>query len=311
MIAFLVCVSSSAQAAAGASAGAGASSGKPPAAALSFAKATFAADGSDQALDLNDPSFWEKVLGPKPAQRLLSDVTQGKLDNATTDTLSVFLSGGLLQSDARLPNLTAMVDFGLVRGHVSTFVYVCVCVCCVWCVYVHVCACCAMNIHSSELRELVQDVLAQRRDGNVHTDADTITSILVELQVRGKNVKLPYAIDMPTKDGDHGDDGSGGDDAAGGASAGASPGAKARKRKARRKSGQKRGSEDELPTTLAEQAAEWMESLENTRRERKSVTQFNPHVRKGGRAGGAWCDVVGDAVGSFACLVVLCTDGDL
>ena len=60
---------------------------------MSFAKATFAAEGSDQALDLNDPSFWEKVLGPKPAQRLLSDVTQGKLDHATPDAINAFLSG--------------------------------------------------------------------------------------------------------------------------------------------------------------------------------------------------------------------------
>ena len=47
--------------------GASASSAPVPAAGskgrplLSFAKATFAAEGSDQALDMNDPSFWEKV----------------------------------------------------------------------------------------------------------------------------------------------------------------------------------------------------------------------------------------------------------
>jgi hypothetical protein len=34
---------------------------KAPGATMSFSKATFAAEGSDQALDLNDPSFWEKV----------------------------------------------------------------------------------------------------------------------------------------------------------------------------------------------------------------------------------------------------------
>jgi superfamily II DNA or RNA helicase len=34
---------------------------------LNLSKATFAVDENDQSLDVRDPSFWEKVLGPKPA----------------------------------------------------------------------------------------------------------------------------------------------------------------------------------------------------------------------------------------------------
>ncbi len=135
---------------------AGASGGAAKGPLLSFAKATFAAEGSDQALDLNDPSFWEKVLGPKPAQRLLSDVTQGKLDHAPADTVSAFLS---------------------------------------------------------ELRELVQEMLARRLQGGVHEEAEAITAILVELQVRGKHIRLPYAA-APTavSPGSTGGGGDGGSD---------------------------------------------------------------------------------------------------
>jgi hypothetical protein len=46
-----------------------------------------------QKLDMNDPSFWEKVLGPKPAQRLLNDLTQGKLEGAKHDIVEVFITG--------------------------------------------------------------------------------------------------------------------------------------------------------------------------------------------------------------------------
>ena len=62
---------------------------------LSFSKATFSAEGSDQALDMNDPSFWEKVLGAKPAQRLLSDLTEGKLEAGSEEYITRFI-GGLL-----------------------------------------------------------------------------------------------------------------------------------------------------------------------------------------------------------------------
>ena len=57
-----------------AGAGAGAGADNPAAAEamatnMSFAKATFAAEGSDEALDLKDPSFWEKVRSPPPVFR--------------------------------------------------------------------------------------------------------------------------------------------------------------------------------------------------------------------------------------------------
>ena len=61
--------------------------------AISFAKATFAAAGSDQALDLNDPAFWEKVLGPKPAQRMLHDLTEGKLEDSTEEYQTKLVGG--------------------------------------------------------------------------------------------------------------------------------------------------------------------------------------------------------------------------
>jgi hypothetical protein len=64
-----------------------------PPLALSFSKATFSAEGSDQALDMNDPSFWEKVLGAKPAQRLLSDLTEGKLEAGKDEYVTRFIGG--------------------------------------------------------------------------------------------------------------------------------------------------------------------------------------------------------------------------
>ena len=47
-----------------------------------------------QRLDMNDPGFWEKVLGAKPAQRLLNDLTQGKLDGAKAEAIEVYITGG-------------------------------------------------------------------------------------------------------------------------------------------------------------------------------------------------------------------------
>ncbi len=46
-----------------------------------------------QRLDMNDPGFWEKVLGAKPAQRLLNDLTQGKLDGAKAEAIEVYITG--------------------------------------------------------------------------------------------------------------------------------------------------------------------------------------------------------------------------
>ena len=43
---------------------------------------------------MNDPGFWEKVLGAKPAQRLLNDLTQGKLDGAKAEAIEVYITGG-------------------------------------------------------------------------------------------------------------------------------------------------------------------------------------------------------------------------
>lgn len=60
--------------------------------ALSFSKATFTAESSDTTIDFNDEQFWEKVLGPKPVQVLMTKVQEGWLRTASPDDLKTFLS---------------------------------------------------------------------------------------------------------------------------------------------------------------------------------------------------------------------------
>ncbi|RLN81473.1 hypothetical protein BBO99_00003671 [Phytophthora kernoviae] len=60
--------------------------------ALSFSKATFTAESSDTTIDFNDEKFWEKVLGPKPVQVLMTKVQEGWLKAASQDEVKDFLS---------------------------------------------------------------------------------------------------------------------------------------------------------------------------------------------------------------------------
>nr|CCA16363.1 ChromodomainhelicaseDNAbinding protein 8 putative [Albugo laibachii Nc14] len=60
--------------------------------ALSFSKATFTSETSDSTIDFNDEQFWEKVLGPKPVQVLMTRVQEGWLTAASTDDIKRFLS---------------------------------------------------------------------------------------------------------------------------------------------------------------------------------------------------------------------------
>ncbi|GMF22171.1 unnamed protein product [Phytophthora fragariaefolia] len=60
--------------------------------ALSFSKATFTSESADTTIDFNDEKFWEKVLGPKPVQVLMSKVQEGWLKTASQDDVKEFLS---------------------------------------------------------------------------------------------------------------------------------------------------------------------------------------------------------------------------
>jgi hypothetical protein len=174
---------------------------------MSFAKATFRAEGSDQALDLNDPSFWEKVLGPKPAQRLLSDLTEGKLEGASDDYVTKF---------------------------------------------------------TMELRGLVEAILNERAMGNIHEDQETVSSILIELSVRGKNIPLTKELVelLPTlrfsnsdnepepEDDDDGEDGG-------------------KKKRPRRKK------EKPPPATISDLAFSWAESVEGRKRQRRNIVRLH------------------------------------
>jgi len=60
--------------------------------ALSFSKATFTAETSDTTIDFNDEQFWEKVLGPKPVQVLMTKVQEGWLRTASPEDLKEFLT---------------------------------------------------------------------------------------------------------------------------------------------------------------------------------------------------------------------------
>ncbi|KAG7390037.1 hypothetical protein PHYPSEUDO_008999 [Phytophthora pseudosyringae] len=60
--------------------------------ALSFSKATFTSESADTTIDFNDEKFWEKVLGPKPVQVLMTKVQEGWLKTASQDDVKGFLS---------------------------------------------------------------------------------------------------------------------------------------------------------------------------------------------------------------------------
>ncbi|KAF4042505.1 PHD-zinc-finger like domain [Phytophthora infestans] len=62
------------------------------ASALSFSKATFTSESADTTIDFNDEKFWEKVLGPKPVQVLMTKVQEGWLKTASPDEVKEFLS---------------------------------------------------------------------------------------------------------------------------------------------------------------------------------------------------------------------------
>ncbi|ETI47297.1 hypothetical protein L914_08170 [Phytophthora nicotianae] len=62
------------------------------ASALSFSKATFTSESADTTIDFNDEKFWEKVLGPKPVQVLMTKVQEGWLKTASQDDVKEFLS---------------------------------------------------------------------------------------------------------------------------------------------------------------------------------------------------------------------------
>ncbi|KAF1795179.1 Chromodomain-helicase-DNA-binding protein 7 [Phytophthora cactorum] len=61
------------------------------ASALSFSKATFTSESADTTIDFNDEKFWEKVLGPKPVQVLMTKVQEGWLKTASQDDVKEFL----------------------------------------------------------------------------------------------------------------------------------------------------------------------------------------------------------------------------
>ena len=68
-------------------------SSKPQRSMLNFSQATFVAEGSDEGLDIKDPTFWEKVLGPKKADSLLAAVTTGQLESAGAEKQRELLQG--------------------------------------------------------------------------------------------------------------------------------------------------------------------------------------------------------------------------
>ncbi|TDH68248.1 hypothetical protein CCR75_003480 [Bremia lactucae] len=59
--------------------------------ALSFSKATFTSESADTTIDFNDEKFWEKVLGPKPVQVLMTKVQEGWLKTASQEDVKGFL----------------------------------------------------------------------------------------------------------------------------------------------------------------------------------------------------------------------------
>ncbi len=173
------------------------------------------------------------MLGPKPAQRLLSDLTQGKLDTATPALVSNFVAGArvLRVRDAWECGCTWMLPLCGTLPHRAAVIY-----------------CFLLCPRVAELRELVDEVMAERRLGNVHEEAEAVTAVLIELRVRGKHLPLPESILHSLPD---------------------MSGPKSPKAKRRGSS-----SQAEPPKTLADLAKVWVDNLENNRRERKAVAHY-------------------------------------
>jgi hypothetical protein len=57
-----------------------------------FSKVSFAADGCDRTLDVDDPSFWEKALGLSKARQLVRSTQQG-LSQLSAQQLASFVAG--------------------------------------------------------------------------------------------------------------------------------------------------------------------------------------------------------------------------
>ncbi|DAZ97083.1 TPA: hypothetical protein N0F65_001267 [Lagenidium giganteum] len=60
--------------------------------ALNFSKASFTAESSDTTIDFNDDQFWEKVLGPKLVQVLMTKVQEEWLSTASKEDIKQFLT---------------------------------------------------------------------------------------------------------------------------------------------------------------------------------------------------------------------------
>lgn len=58
---------------------------------LSFSKVKYISATSDSSIDFHDDKFWEKVLGPKPIQKLMSKMEAGYLKTASFEELKQFL----------------------------------------------------------------------------------------------------------------------------------------------------------------------------------------------------------------------------
>jgi chromodomain-helicase-DNA-binding protein 7 len=62
-----------------------------PVPSLSLSKASFMASTEDGKVNFGDENFWEKILGPKPVDRLMKFVRDGKLETVNLDQTREFL----------------------------------------------------------------------------------------------------------------------------------------------------------------------------------------------------------------------------
>eukprot|EP01138_Halocafeteria_seosinensis_P003330 gb/GECG01003406.1/.p1 GENE.gb/GECG01003406.1/~~gb/GECG01003406.1/.p1 ORF type:complete len:1786 (+),score=287.15 gb/GECG01003406.1/:1-5358(+) len=125
-----------------------------------FNKATFASSENNENLDVNDPSFWEKVLGPRPIDKLQRTLEEGKVV-------------GLKATDSQK-------QAGTNEGGNSSSTE-------------------EMSLEQflSDICALVKEVDADARQGQRHDDAESIESLLVELKVRGSGVAAPAESNFP------------------------------------------------------------------------------------------------------------------
>ena len=123
---------------------------------------------------------------------------------------------------------------------------------------------------------MVEAVIKDRQDGKVHPDTDAILNLLVELQVRGRRLPLPFMSDSLlvgkrqkakpkyTEDSDLG-------------SILDSDDSDAPKRR-RRKKKEVDSDSDKTPTTMADMAIEWFEALDKRQRNRRAISRFTALV---------------------------------